>query len=253
MKARILLTTLALACCGTARADDWTWFVTPYVWATDVGLDLSLHDRSLVDATIPFDDLVEDLESAVLIRASAMHGAHGLAVDVFDVVTADDSGTIAVPGHPDTTAALNAKVGLTLVDLTGVYDPAGDGTGLAFVYGTRVINQRANLHASVAVGSTPGPSVQHDDSDTFIDALIGVRYEHRFGDRWSCGLAADVSTGGTDLTWSVGPTVGYRFGARHQYRLDAGYRRMVIEFDTRPGIDSSMTLSGALVGLRFEF
>jgi putative intracellular protease/amidase len=80
-----------------------------------------------------------------------------------------------------------------------------------------------------------------------------VRYAGRWSERWSSELAADVSTGGTDLTWSIGPAVAYTFGASDQYTLSAGYRRMVIEFDTDEPVDFDMSLSGVLVGFRLAF
>jgi hypothetical protein len=253
MKNRILAAAVALAACGTASADEWKWSVTPYLWATDVGIDVTVRDQQLVDKTIPFEDLLEDLKTGTLFRADAMHGEHGIALDLFNVVIADDSGRVPLPGGSGAELSLDAEVGMTIFDLTGVYDPQGDGKGLSFQYGTRIINQREDIAADLTGGNVAGRSAKYDASNTYVDALFGARYAGNLPGRWSYEIAADLSTGGTDLTWSVSPSIGYTFGKQQQYRMTAGYRRMVVDFDTQPTVDLDMTLSGYLIGFRFAF
>ncbi len=58
MNRRLIAALIALAASGPAAAEEWDFSVTPYVWATDVGMNVSVRDRTLVDATIPFEDLL---------------------------------------------------------------------------------------------------------------------------------------------------------------------------------------------------
>lgn len=252
MKARFLVTACAVATAGTATAEDWQWSLTPYAWATDVGLDIRLRDRELVDTTIAFDDLLQDLDSALLFRLQAMHGAHGLALDVFDVVVADDT-RLALSDAPGSEIAIDGRVGTTIVDLTGIYELGVEVPGLSLLYGTRVINQREKFAARIFTDDVAGSATRQEVSDTLVDGLLGVRYAHALTGRWSYEVSADASTGGSDFTWSINPMVSYSFGDDHQYRVIAGYRYMAIDFDTQPAIDNDMTLSGVLVGLRFDF
>ena len=252
MKSRVLAAAVALAACGNANADEWQWSVTPYVWATDVGFDVTVNDRELVDATIPFEDLLQDLDTAVMIRAEAMRGEHGIAADLFDVVLADES-RASLPGGSGDELSVDAEIGMTIFDLAGVYDAGGDGRGLSVLYGARVINQREDVDAAVTRGGGPGPRAAIDGRDTYVDALLGLRYAGDLPGRWSYELAADASTGDTELTWSVAPSLGYSFGENDRYRLSAGYRHMAVDFDTAPDVDLDMNLSGVLVGFRFAF
>ena len=64
---------------------------------------------------------------------------------------------------------------------------------------------------------------------------------------------ADVSGGGTDLTWSLTPSIAYGFGDSEQFAITAGYRRMDIDFKATGPVDSKMRLSGLLLGLRTSF
>lgn len=253
MKTAILAAATALAACGTAQAAEWRWSVTPYLWATDVGVDVAVHDRTLVEETIPFGDLLEDLDSAALVRVEAMRGERGIAFDLFDVTLEDDGGRVPLPDGSGSELALDAGIGMTIFDLTGVYDPAGDGEGLALLYGARLLNQREDITAEVRAGNGAADSRRFESDDTYVDGLLGLRYAGKLPGRWSYEVAADLSTGGTNLTWSVAPAVGYAFGAREQYRLTAGYRHMAIDLDTGPEVDLDMTLTGFLVGFRFSF
>jgi hypothetical protein len=148
---------------------------------------------------------------------------------------------------------LDTQLGMTIFDVTGVYDAGADGKGFALLYGGRLINQRNNVDAMIEFDHQAGESTSLDSSDTFVDGLIGVRYVGSLPGRWSYAVAADASTGGTELTWSASPMIGYTFGADSQYQLTAGYRHMVVDFDTAASVDMDMTLSGFLIGFRYAF
>jgi hypothetical protein len=254
MNSRTLIAAVAALVAGApASADEWKMAVTPYLWATDVGVNASFADRELVDATIPFGDLVEDLETVAQVRLEAMRGRHGVAVDLFDVTLADETAGIALPDGSSNSLVLGTESGMTIFDAMGVYNPAGDGTGLSVLYGLRVINQRNEIDATVLAGVDVAASAAYDMDDTLTDGLVGLRYAGSLPGDWSYEITADVSTGDTELTWSVAPAIGYTFGSHDQYRLTAGYRHMEVDFDTRDPVDMDMSLSGFLVGFRYQF
>ena len=244
---------LALAASGPACADDWNWSVTPYLWATDVGVDVDFADRELVNVTVPFEDLLEDLDTVTQIRAEAMRGAHGISLDLFNVELADDDDRMPLPGGMNGDLELDTQTGMTILDVAGVYDPQGDGSGISLLYGIRTINQRNTIDARLNIEGQEFATASYETDDSFVDGLIGLRYAGSLTGRWSYELAADFSTGGTDHTWSVAPAIGYTFGDNDQYRLTAGYRHMVVDFDTHEPTDMDMSLSGALVGFSFSF
>jgi len=236
---------------GTASAEDWQWSATPYVWATDLGVELTVADRGLVDTEIPFDELVEKLDSGALVRVEGMRGQHGMAFDLFNVELVDTQ-AVALPGGSGATLALDASVGLTILDATGVYDPHGDREGFSIVYGARVIEERNDIAAMLEhVGMTIG-SRSFEATDTLVDGLVGFRFARALPHNFRYELAANVSTGDTDLTWSAGPTIGYTFGDGDRFEVTAGYRRMDVDFDTAEPVDADMSMSGLLVGFRIE-
>jgi hypothetical protein len=237
---------------GNASAEEWQWTVTPYIWATDLGIDVTVADRGLVDAEIPFEELVDTLDSATLVRVEGVRGEHGMAFDLFNVKLVGYE-SVALPGERDAALTLDTSVRLSILDATGVYDTGADREGFSLVYGTRVIEQRNRFDAAlVADGLTTGTG-SYETTDTLVDGLIGFRYVRELPNNFSYQLAADVSTGDTEYTWSAGPTVSYAFGAGERYEVTAGYRHMVVDFDTAEHVDADMSMSGLSVGFRVEF
>jgi len=236
---------------GTASAEEWQWAVTPYVWTTDLGVGLAVADREIVDTEIAFDDLVEKIDGAAMVRVEGKRGEHGMAFDVFNVELIDTY-VVELPAA-GADLSLDVGVGLTIVDASGVYDPRGDGKGFSLVYGTRVIEQRNDLDAALRHDGMTAVSHSLKTTDRFVDGLVGFRYVRELPHDFSYGFAADVSTGGTELTWSAGPAIGYTFGERDQYRVTAGYRRMDIDFETAEPVEADMSMSGLLIGFRLNF
>jgi len=248
------LAAAALATCAAtaANAGEWKWSITPYAWTTDLGVDVEVADREVLDETIPFTDLLEDIDTVAQIQLEGRRGAHGVFVDLFDVNMSDDAASFALPGGQGT-AVLEPEVGMTILDVAGIYDPQGDGEGIELLYGTRILDQRLEIDAEIEFATGESVVKTYETRDTLIDALVGLRFRHRFSPRWSLGLRADVSTGGTELIWSAGPTVGYSFGRDGRYQVSGGYRYMDIEFDTDEPVAASMTLGGAFLGFGVSF
>lgn len=250
--ARLALAALTLTSLGgvsLAQGERWRTTVTPYLWATDVGVDVELDGGSIVDATIPVEDLLEDVDVTFQGHVELMRGAHGLALEVFHVAMSDSASGFDLPQGAGT-GSLDWSMDLTLADVAGVYDPRGDGRGLSFLYGLRLIDQRVDGEAAFAtVGGTQTGSF--GASDTLVDALAGVRYRAPIGAHLTLQAQLDASTGGTDSTWSASPSMAWSFG-EGRFALLAGYRHMAIDFADEGGLESEMTLSGPVLGLRLS-
>ncbi len=75
--ARLVIAAMVVAASAPAAAEDeWTWSLSPYLWATDVGVDVAISDNNVVDETIAFEDLLDDLERVVQIRGEARRGRY---------------------------------------------------------------------------------------------------------------------------------------------------------------------------------
>lgn len=242
----------ALLCAAdAAQARDWKWSVTPYAWATDVGVRVDVNDRAVVDETISIADLMEDLDTIAQVRVEAQNGAHGVYLDLFDVTLSDDATTVTLPRGG--TATFSPEMGMTIAELAGLFDPRGDQQGFQLLYGARILNQRAEIDATFDPVAAPTIDRRYDIDDTMIDALLGIRFIHHFNARWSIAAKADLSAGGTDLTWSASPTIAYTLGETGRYTVTAGYRYMEVDFATTEKVEAEMTLSGFVAGFRIAF
>jgi hypothetical protein len=252
-----LLTSVPLAAfaVGTASAfaDDldsrWRWSVTPYLWATDVGIDARLDGRSIVDQTIPVTDLLEDVDVTLQGRLEASDGERGFLLDVFYVSMSDEAKDVPLPVGSGT-AGFDWRMDVTIADLAATWDPRGDGEGLSLVCGVRILDTRTEVDGDItASGHTSSKSF--DVHDTLVDVLGGVRFSAELAPRLFLQSQVDVSTGGTDSTWSAFPWLSYAV-ADGGPTIIAGYRHMEIDFKESGGVDTTLSLSGAVLGLRFS-
>ncbi len=230
-------------------AEEWKFSLTPYAWTTGVGVDARLGNREL-DHTIAFADLLKDLDTVAQVRFEGTRGEHGFLVDLFDVNLSPDAARLTLPGS-GTPAVVGSEVGMTLLEVGGTWDPGGDQQGFSFLYGARLLSERADIDGTVE--TEPVTTLSHDVNETEVDALVGVRYTRSLSRRWATLLRADVSKGGTELTWSGSAELRYAFGRSGRYQLSAGYRHMVVDFQSADAADLDMTLSGFHTGLRISF
>ena len=248
-----LAATLSLfAFVAPAHAAGWGFSVTPYMWATGIGVDAQLDGRDVLSRDIPVSDLLEDLDTIFQMRMELTYGPFGIAADGFDVSLSDEKNGVALP-QATGTAELDNSAGMTIVDVAGTFDPYADRSGFGLLAGTRILNQRATVDAVLM--PAPGVSVaqRYETHETLVDGLVGARFRHRLWRGLGVQMQADASTGGTDYTWSVAPSLTYAFGPFGRYGVEAGYRRMHIDFQDDGGLDAQMTLSGAVLGFRLSF
>jgi len=247
-----LFTTLLLCGAAAAGASDWKWSITPYAWATNVGVDVSIDNRQVLDKEIEFADLLEDLDTVTQVHVEAQRGAHGVMFDLFDVQLSEDDSRVSIPAA-GADATLSSEIGMTIFELGGIYNPRGDQQGFSLLYGTRILDQRAEIDARFDLASGTTVRQSYDGGDTLYDGLLGARYVKRFSPRWTWLMRADASTGGTELTWSAGSAFAYSFGNNGRHALTAGYRHMLVDFKSEDSLDADMTMSGFFAGLRTSF
>lgn len=86
----------------------------------------------------------------------------------------------------------------------------------------------------------------------WIDPILGVRSQWNLGEKWFLAGRSDVGgfSVGSDLTWSVQGTVGYRFTEKVSAEL--GYRYLDTDFQDG-AFTYDMSTSGIFTGLNIRF
>lgn len=245
--------TLALTLMSTpVHAEDWRFVLTPYGWGADIGIDAELDGRTVVDETIAVSDLIRDIDWLFQMRFEATRGRVGVLIDVFDVTMSMEKYGVALPQNVGT-GDFETAVGMTIADVAATFTPSGNGGGVGFIAGARILNDRSDVDARFSLNGGGAASARYESNETLVDGLVGIRFRTRLAKSWAIESAADVSSGGTDWTWSVNPSVSYVFGERSRFAINAGYRRLDVDYRDEGGMDTRISLSGPLLGFRTSF
>jgi hypothetical protein len=250
----VLLTGTAPAAVQSTDAADtgdrWLVRVAPYLWATSLDGNATVKGIKS-DVDVSFSDILEDLSLAGMLLADVQKNRFGVAVNgVFARLSPDSEvGPIKI----DTTSDM-VQLGVApyyrVVDWAYRTSPSGKPLRLVVEpeAGFRFTYLRAELDVR-----NGGPSV--DDSESWVDPLIGSRFGIDLSDRWN--LTAEANVGGfgvgSDLAWNVQGFVGYRtslFGM--PTTLAAGYRALHQDYD-HDDFEWDVTMYGPVLGAVLRF
>jgi hypothetical protein len=106
-----------------------------------------------------------------------------------------------------------------------------------------------NLYERVTL--QPGAWAQQElaGTETWVDAVGGLRFEWDISDRWWLVATGDAGTGGSNLSWQIHGMGGYRFGWGS---LILGWRHLYID-KGRDRTQLKLTMSGPIIGADFTF
>lgn len=257
-KSDLIAITLLMACLGAvaspAYAADWEWTLVPYVWASDIGMDVSINDRSLIGVDIGFDDVLDKTDFAAQIHFEGHRGKGGFLLDLTYLDLGASQTTPARPPLPGGTQ-INSDIRTTLFEAGGFYRPSGGNRGLDILLGVRVIDFDMTL--DIALPSPLTGTTQVNMSETLADGFVGLRYLAPLAENWSFTVRGDVGSGDSDLSWNASAFVGYHVGKKKQNLILFGYRHLALEFKGTSSlglrVETDLTMSGPATGFAFRF
>ena len=168
---------------GLAAAEDWSWRLTPYAWATTATVEVATNDR-VIGGEVAFGDLIDDADFAGMIHVEAQKEKLGV---FFDILAADLGDEPRSVGLGPLVIAAQSDLELTIIEAGGIYALRDDGQGLSLYFGGRVIDvdQEIDLDLPEVLG---GERRIVDASGTSYDGLLGARLTSRFADSWSFSI-----------------------------------------------------------------
>lgn len=100
-----MLATMAIASIlGVApqqsNAEGLDWTIAPYLWASDVGLDVLVNSDSAIGTNMPFSDLVDNLDGAFMGHIELSGDRYGGFLDTISISLADSKVVPVGPGGP---------------------------------------------------------------------------------------------------------------------------------------------------------
>jgi hypothetical protein len=256
---------------GHARAEDtatgsapWQFSITPYVWGVALKGDVGVGKTDAnVDAS--FKDILDHLNGALMLSLEARKGAFGLLSDSIYADLEDNHAT------GDDRIKIDATGKLFIQSLAGTYrvgtwqlaaTSAGPLSVTVDPYaGARYTHLNAEVRGKLDLPDL-GINARRtaEQSEHWVDPIVGVRTAWTLGERWVFVLAGDVGGISTSDQYSAEAwsTVGYKFGlfGSDNATVLAGYRVLKQKYengDGRDRFDWDMTLHGPLVGLKITF
>ena len=241
----------------TDDEDKWK-FSSPLIifWLAGVDGDVSGPRLGKVDVDLSPGDVMDNTEIGIVAYLDVSKGRFGIyALPTFLRMESDAK-------HPAGKAT--ADTDMWIAEFGAHYafwkwdgDKPGD---LAFVAGGRYWS----LHNELSVRPTVGPKLSATDSRDLFDPLIGLRYRHRFTEKFHVWVQGDV--GGFDISenqsrfsWQVLPLLGYDFNMpliNKPSTVFAGYRVVALEHEENGPPNktgSNLKFHGAIIGLNVEF
>ena len=233
---------------GAKQSGGLIWSVTPYIWAVDTKVDLTVDDNPVGGDKVTFSDLLDTLDAAfqVVVETGAEGGNWSAFVD-FTYMDASDGDTVNVAG---TDIKVDTDSTQMFVDVAVAWWPQGIEGDYSFYGGIRHTDLDDDYDLSDAASGTPIDSI--DNSRSFTDALIGGRYMYDFNERWTLQTRADYSFGDSEGIWQLQAMVRYAVGGKQQHGVIAGYRYKEAEFE-EGGVNEDYEYKGPAVAFNFRF
>jgi hypothetical protein len=248
-----------------AMAERWELSLTSYVWGTALKGDVGVgRVDTNVDAS--FDDILDNLNGALMLSAEARKGRLGLLSDTVFADLGDDGETT------DGRLKIDAKAKMWIQSLGGAYsigtwkladfESAGPLSVSVDPYaGARYTYLNAEVRGRLDLPDL-GISARRtaETSESWVDPFIGLRTSWVLGDRWSLLLGGDVGGISTSDQYSAEAygLAGYRFGLFGATTADLrlGYRVLKQKYEDGDGpsaFEWDMTIHGPVVGLKIGF
>ena len=239
--------------------------ITPYLWAVALKGDVGVG-RIDADVDASFDDILDNLNGALMLEAELRKGRFGVISDTVYANLEDNAAT------GEDRLKVDATANMLIQSLAGTYRVGtwqladlGAAGPLALTVdpyaGARYTYLNAELKGKLDLpdfGIDAHRQVEGDEH--WVDPIVGVRTSWTLGERLSLVLAGDVGGISTSDQYSAEAfgLVGYRFGlfGEGNANLLAGYRVLKQKYqdgDGRHEFEWDMTLHGPIAGLKITF
>lgn len=237
----LLVTGASLAAQKAADSTTWRFTVAPYFWYAGLTGDVGVGTLATHVDLSP-SDVIDRLKFGVMIYGEArvqryVFGLDGLYINL--------GGSKAVAIRGDTGSfALDQK--------ETMFQPSAGVTFGDSVSGFDVLASIRYWHLSTTLtASGPrGNSVSRNDTQSWVDALIGARYRYTFIPKYHVVVGGDAGGGGARSTWQA---YGYASAdALYWLTVDLGYRAIGVDYD-KPSLLFDATTHGAFIALAFKF
>jgi hypothetical protein len=222
-------------------SDALSWTVTPYLWAPNTTIDLTLGNNN-IGGGVSFSDVLDTIDAGFM---GHLEGGRGKWSAFIDLTYVDASDT-----NERTLVRVASSSTQTFLDVALAWHPGGIHEPLSIFGGLRYSGSETRFDFASVPNDTPLGS-RRSDSD-FYDALLGLRYRFDLSNRWSLQTRGDLSFGDTEGTLLARASFAYTVGERRENRILIGYQYKQLEFKDSD-VTTKIRLQGPTAGFSFRF
>lgn len=230
---------------STPASSGWSFGFAPYLWASGMEGDVAtLPPAPPAQVDAGFDDILESMDIAFMGIAELRKDRFGVLADLLYMKLSADGET---PGPLFNGADLDLEAFIGTFE--GSYRAVESDLGhLDLLAGVRVWSVTTEL----TLGAGLLPARQREDSETWVDPVIGVQGRLDLGSGFHLMGMGNVGGFGvaSDITWDVFAGLGYQ--ANDWFAPVIGYRHLEVDYDKGDFL-FDVEMSGPLIGgvLRF--
>lgn len=236
MRKALSLIVLAAALPVSATAQEWDFELAPYLWAAGIDGELAVGQQS-GDFSVGFDDIVNVLDGAIILRFEGRRGNHAFFGDIVSMNLDPDTGQDGIGGTID--ADIEALIVETGYSYYLTEDFAVD-IGLTYWDFETLLTRQ-------------GTPVALRTSD-WADVLVGGRYVAELNGKWESVTRLNLSTGGSEFVLGFDQSFKREFSNGDHLLL--GFRVLNTEYDNvgpfGAGIGIDATFAGMTIGYVFD-
>lgn len=228
---------------STTVTEDWKFGIAPYLWMVNVDGKLGLpRGPGQIPVDIEFSDLVDSINWGVAGVFVAEKGRYGGILEG-NYVSLSGEGPLIT----ETTNGINIDSTMFFSNALFTYRLETSGSAEVRIGGGARI-WHVGVDAMFTLNEVP---VRAESlSETWVDAVLGIRVLLPINNRWYGDLAGDVGAGQSDFTASAHAGIGFKI--TEKFHLYANYRYMVVDY-SNDGFVYDITQQGALFGAIFVF
>jgi hypothetical protein len=231
-----LLTTAVSATADDHAPDTWQFSVTPYLWLATIDGSAGTGGVELPELNPDYSFFaLDNLDIAGFLSAEARKGRWSLLVDTFYVSYSDRYALGPLTAE--------ARLSGGAVELSALCRPAAI-DHLALIAGLRTVSLELDLALD------PGPAARQ--RETWVDPIVGVRFNYPLAERWELVARADVGGFGIGSDRDVNLYLGAAVEIGHSSSLVFAYRHLAVEFE-EPDYRVDLAVTGLLIGWQFRF
>ena len=244
----ILLAATTLFCSSpTFAADsgsDWEFGGEIYIW----GAAMTATTPGGNDSELPFYKILDDLQMTFMGAGGARNDKWSILTDIIyldvkDKVNQDRT----FPGGSEAEITGDIRLKSWIVTPTvGYAIHNSDKARVEILGGVRYLWMKASAEVNLDGLERFNNSV----SESYWDAIIGMRANFKLNDKWFVPLYFDIGTGDSDGTWQALAGVGYQF---NKFSTTLTYRYLDYNFDSSNEVMADLAVNGPMLGITFIF